>query len=341
MEKIIEPSKNGRIEYIDAMRGFAMLLVIYGHISLFVFKMGKGTLCFDVLTKFHVPLFFFICGLMSYQAYNLEIKKKVKNRIFGQLLPTIIVCLLYIYYINIPLETMFYDNFKSGYWFTFVLVELFLIYISIAYTFNKIKLPPQKQIIIFFLLIIITYIIKSFLFRIGIFQDNISNLMSLVLVFTNFPYFLFGVIVKMKFHEFKKLFSNNYVISFAIILFVVLFKFDNYGPSEFIQGFLGIIIVFRFFEYYNNIFSYNTKVGRFFIIIGKYTLEIYLLHYFIIKSLVISTEYFNCDIISKSWSIEFIFFSILSSLIAYSCLLIVKFIKISPLLYSLLFGFRK
>lgn len=45
-----------RVEYIDFMRGIAMLLVIYGHCS----EMNTAN---RFILSFHMPLFFFISGM--------------------------------------------------------------------------------------------------------------------------------------------------------------------------------------------------------------------------------------------------------------------------------------
>ena len=73
-----------RIEYIDAMRGFTMLLVVYSHILVFSYEntliydlhagglnligAGEGNaLTFNSLfVLFRMPLFFFISGFIIY-----------------------------------------------------------------------------------------------------------------------------------------------------------------------------------------------------------------------------------------------------------------------------------
>ena len=52
-----------RIEYIDMMKGFAMILVILGHISYIPYSLKI------LIYIFHIPLFFFLSG------FTLNIKK--------------------------------------------------------------------------------------------------------------------------------------------------------------------------------------------------------------------------------------------------------------------------
>ena len=52
-----------RIEYLDAIRGFTMLLVVYGHVKLFSFHFLGGSFnTFFVMIS--MPLFFFVSGFL-------------------------------------------------------------------------------------------------------------------------------------------------------------------------------------------------------------------------------------------------------------------------------------
>lgn len=55
-----------RIEYIDAMRGFTMILVVFAHISLYAYHEDIATFG-NVFVQFHMPLFFFISGFIFYK----------------------------------------------------------------------------------------------------------------------------------------------------------------------------------------------------------------------------------------------------------------------------------
>lgn len=60
MEK--EKCNINRILYLDYTRGFAILLVIIGHLIQFNFQSGVNNRLFDIIYSFHMPLFFFISG---------------------------------------------------------------------------------------------------------------------------------------------------------------------------------------------------------------------------------------------------------------------------------------
>lgn len=340
MDNNIGTIKKARIEYIDAMRGFAMFTVIYGHITLLVFHVK--TICFDIICSFHMPLFFFICGFMSYSSYTKQLmKKRIRNRILCQLLPTIIVATLYCLSFSIPFDTVITDIMKAGYWFTFVMVELFLFYMLYISITNRYKINITSQTLFLIFLILGSNIIKSLLFKYNIFTHPIALITSFPLIVIHLPYFIFGILAKMHFDLFLKILHHRYSILFALSAFIGLFFYDPFGRSAFIQGFLGIIIVYRFFEFYKIFFSNQTFIGRSLGYIGKYTLEIYLIHYFFIHSLKEYAQYVDINAIYSSWIVELIIFTIISIIILGLSLCTIKFTKISPILYSLLFGFKK
>ena len=60
-----------RLEYIDALRGFIMIIIIYWHINYFSFdilKVINDVNSFEnIFLPFGMPLFFFISGLFAYR----------------------------------------------------------------------------------------------------------------------------------------------------------------------------------------------------------------------------------------------------------------------------------
>lgn len=61
-----------RIGYIDALRGFLMLLVVWGHSVQFLFANFFDTITFKTVYAFHMPAFFFISGMLLHKG-NLNI----------------------------------------------------------------------------------------------------------------------------------------------------------------------------------------------------------------------------------------------------------------------------
>ena len=61
--------KTHRIEYIDALRGFTMLLVVYGHILVHCFDFDFTTepSFNSIISLIRMPIFFFISGFIMYK----------------------------------------------------------------------------------------------------------------------------------------------------------------------------------------------------------------------------------------------------------------------------------
>lgn len=55
-----------RIEYIDAMRGFTIILVVLHHLSFF-----SNSFVDSIFISFRMPLFFFISGFIGFKV-NME-----------------------------------------------------------------------------------------------------------------------------------------------------------------------------------------------------------------------------------------------------------------------------
>lgn len=56
---------NSRISYIDALRGFAIILVVIGHLVQNNYSDAYHNSIFNVIYSIHMPLFFFISGCVA------------------------------------------------------------------------------------------------------------------------------------------------------------------------------------------------------------------------------------------------------------------------------------
>lgn len=130
-----------RIDYIDSMRGFAIICVLIGHVLLFVIA-NKESFWFNLVDSFQMPLFFFISGLMAYSTRKNkqhEFWSKINGKFLNIFLPTIVTGGLYIIIFQCDLWAALVDQYKYGYWFTWVLFELFVIYYVIEMLVMRFK----------------------------------------------------------------------------------------------------------------------------------------------------------------------------------------------------------
>ena len=244
----MEKTNSRRIEYIDAMRGFTMMLVVYSHVILFILNTGVSDI--DVFfISFRMPLFFFISGLMAYSPfYHKDLyRKRVKNRIYGQLIPTFTVGILYALANNVAIIDFLLNEFKLGYWFTFCMFQIFLIYATLTFFLDKLSLSNTSKTIAYLILIILSYIIFALLkYKTNAFDSSALNFMSAKLTLRYIPFFFAGIICKTYFDFFCRLLDNNYVFSLIFILDIALFTVFGLTPLTFpILGLGGIVIVYK------------------------------------------------------------------------------------------------
>ena len=100
MENNISVKK--RINYIDALRGFTMLLVVYAHVAHFSFGVTSDNSVISALFRtFRMPMFFFISGYIAYRIesyWNIDTFKKImKKKVVIQIVPASLFFCVYHY----------------------------------------------------------------------------------------------------------------------------------------------------------------------------------------------------------------------------------------------------
>lgn len=341
----MEETTTKRIGYIDALRGMAMILVVYFHISAYGFCsyiMGYN----DIIERFRMPLFFFISGwLFKYiDRPTIEI---IKQKFMVQIVPTAFFLLLYLYVFDY-LSFASFGSDKKGYWFTYVLFEFFAIYLGLKTLFNKHNTPKGE---IFMMSGMLLLSISAFYYstcytryaeELGIWK-TILGLFSFV-KFKHIIFFWFGTFVKKHFNQFIQLTNKPHIFIFLLGLFVM----PNIYPAVFsingleyiaflLVGISGVIVIFTLFRFLSTISSnvcYHTSSILHFI--GRRTLDIYLIHYFFLPyhiekladSLNLQENSFLCMLISLPLALGVTAISLLVSYI----------IRLSPFLGKYLLG---
>lgn len=351
-----------RIEFIDAMRGLTMLLVVYSHIitvgyaETFSGDIGitpEGSLLTfnDLFVVFRMPLFFFISGFILYKqdfewsasASLTFIWKKAKV----QLIPTAFFMLLFVYMFDRSLVTSIYHPAKAGYWFTITLFEYFVIYVILRLICNKLGKRNGIDWLILCIAIVISFAATvRCLTIIGIADLKVIGLLGIEqLVY--FVFFTLGTLVRKHYSKIRKLADNKYVIGAALVAFFgfIIFKIKEganglgYSIGYMISRAIGLLLVFTFFMKNEGLFTQDTKLGRVLQYIGRRTLDIYLLHYFFLPRNLEMVGKFFAD--NPNPTIELFVSLALATLVIALCLLMSKIIRMSPFLAHWLFGVKE
>lgn len=332
------------------MRGFTMILVVVSHIIRFGYQLDTESFPTynSIFVKFRMPLFFFISGWVLYKVDRIwtrsEVNLFLKNKFRVQIISTTLFLLLYSYVFHQPLPDGLIDS-KLGYWFTYDLFCFFCFYTFSQLIFNKKAARGSDLITLFVMLLIFLMSYSHSIFDRTELTKNIFNYLSIG-KWRYYVFFVFGVYVKKYFNQFVVLTDNKYVIGSFIIMFVLLFNIEQHFSSSLfkksvfvIYGILGIVIVFTFFRKYQNSFKKETKLGYTLQYIGRRTLDIYLIHYFIVPRNLKNLA--SVFIQNNNPLIEFSVTLLLSLLVILVCLVISNIIRLSPFLSFYLLGTKK
>lgn len=345
---------NRRIEYLDALRGFTMILVILNHVAAYNLNIDvyqDGNFHF-YLRQFRMPLFFFVSGFVFYKANFFDDVKKIftflKKKISVQLISPFIFLLCYIWYRQLPMADSILSDTKVGYWFTFTLFNYFVIYIVLGQVLKAMKIKEDYRLLI---IIIIGLLLYNFGAR--YYVGKYCGIPTPILDFIGagrlhyFFFFILGITIRKNFSWFENKLDNSLLTAIAVTAFFAINIFVDYnGMNEFVSkniklllGVCGIIIVFSFFRKNETYFSQSNVVSKTLQFIGKRTLDIYLLHFFFLSYNLPYIFPFFAEHNLPVW--EFAVSLIMTFFIMAIFLLIGSVLRINPTMAHYLFGAKK
>ncbi len=330
-----------RIKYIDALRGFTMILVVVQHILVFTFGIQPYDTAFsNIFVTFRMPMFFFISGYIAYKAamvWNKQLYiKNIKKKAIVQLIPTAFFFILFCFCNYQNPVSFFIEYGLSGYWFTFVLFEMFIIFYSVSMLNKK-----------YFDSIVVALSVTGIIMLVFMKQDeNWWIWLSMKNLCKYFQFFALGLIAKKYNDKFLSIVKNDSFKALMIIVFIlciVLVTRTSWGTDSFIGKnvirsllirYSGLLVVFSFFVNKEKFFSKENKFNSCIQFIGKRTLDIYLIHYFLIPPLQDSmTAFINSSVIT-----EVVVSTLIALIVVGMSLLISEVIRSSNLLGHYLLG---
>lgn len=337
-----------RVEYIDALKGFAIFCVLWGH-SLQHLRNGYNFFdnqMFEFIYSFHMPLFFLISGFFFRSSIKMNLKDFLLKKSVQLVLPCVVWAL--IYYINsfstaiLNQDKPFLSNWLielknvlnpiNWIWF---LKELFISYFIIFVLLKLLKKEWLAFLVSISFVLIAPLCNKQRvllpLFWLGIYMKDNYQFLS--------KYAKQILIISGIFFAICLLFWNGnytmYVIGFPKLLNIktLSFDFSNMDISLFrlFIGICGSLFWFTLFEtkYKKNIFfDYLSKIGA-------NTLAIYVLQRLILE------EWINRIIDFPKmniWAYNLIVTPMISLVILIICNFLIKIVKKNRYVELLLFG---
>lgn len=307
-----------RLEYIDELKGLAILLVVMGHIMEFCLYSGKTSFLHDAIYSFHMPLFAFLSGLVFTSLIDgKKILNKLQKQSFRLIVPFLMMGLIYSHTL-FQGESFWFQPFKQGLWYLWFLWQSYLIthiynFVIIKQVWNKAKVCVLLDACWLIVIYVLTKLIM------GHWQQDVNNVIGSLHLLKLYPFFFIGVMLnryKLPPHNWKK---SKWLPDFSIIVWIVLLLEIKLIPSDYLYKLSYIIefsALYPIVFYFAKIGNAHYKVQKMFGAFGRYSLEVYMFHRFMTDTCDL---HFIGDYIHStgSYAIELLLVVPLSILISY------------------------
>lgn len=283
---------NGRLGYVDALRGFTMFLVVFNHVLYLSFDTQGQTFSSSFFALFRMPMFFFISGFVAYKAVDRWTMsftlQRTRQKLLVQTVPALFFFSLYtLCHGGNPLDCL--HNGFGGYWFTFVLLEMLITYFVLSliahYTHHRMLDIGMTAVAL-----VLCYL------SIGNRNDTaLEKVLSLESYLFFFLFFTLGIFCRRYYSSVISWLRKPW-LSATLLLCLIALCFTELHDGCHIAGRLGMLLhllcrvtgvmtLFMVFAHRQSYFDTNGRVATTFKFIGRRTLDIYLLHFFFLPDL--------------------------------------------------------
>lgn len=333
---------NERIQYVDAIRGVTMLIVVFQHIRAFSFGLYEDdSILSMVYLSFMLPMFFFISGFASYKKANSSIFVKIIEKFRQLVIPTIVFLFLHNYFPSYQERW----GFPGGYWFTYSLFWITTIYLILTKPIQRIS---NRKFFIILLGISLLFVFLRGYFG-SLLDSGWPTYLTTRKIFTYFIFFIIGAGCRHYIHKINDLFGKIWCRNILIILFLVIFTASVYisktlppAINAIFELFKDIISTVLFFMLFNITRKWwadkNHAVSRWLCFVGRRTLDLYMLHYFFLPNLIKYGFFFHS---TGNCVIELAVVGVLTILVTIVSLSVGQLIRLSPYLSYWILGTRR
>lgn len=313
-----------RLEWIDRMRGLAMLSVVIQHLS---FCYINNFVYYKLIAISNLAVFFFISAYLMERTANIT---TVKDGLIFLFKKTIQLMLpFFVWLLIIP------NYFFQPQWTTITIDEIinqfenpgqvgFLLTLY-GYCFLFVICKITKQVKFEWIIWILLFIIIFFCnYKWGFFHNATLYL----------PYFIAGILSS-RISNIEKFLKNGVLTSVSFLCIVLMLPFWTSGATSIVNITTKLLIApATIIITYNccTQLSWNKYFNQFILMCGKYSLAIYVTHWTFLK--ITETKF----TIIQNELIAFIPIFLYASLICFACVLIKKIISLCPIIDCLMYG---
>lgn len=327
------------------MRGFSMVLVVFGHVMI-SFGIGDDrTALSSLLITFRMPLFFFVSGFFSYRLRDWWKPKRVGDimlrKFNAQIITALIFFFLYQHLISHKPFTL--ERGFQSYWFTIVLFQMYTIYMILSVIGKIVR--KDLSIMAMVVLSISAVVVLIFFFH----ETRIAKIFGWYKLLYYFQFFTYGIICS-KYREgfFDLLRSNKFKTIIIILLLIFLWSwtyksfFASHKNYNFLDKFvatrfLALTVVLFMFQGNASRLSGNSFVARSLRYIGKRTLDLYYIHYFFLPNLMFMDKYLLGE---NMIAIQVLVVSVITVVVVALSLMVSAILRSSDTLKWFLFGVK-
>lgn len=279
-----------RLPYVDSLKGFAILLVVLGHVLQHYYS--DEILIVRIVYAFHIPMFMFMSGYVCYMKYEWSMVRRRAVQLLVPFFSSIILSYginvwlgtadetLPVYLWNVVLQP------DRGLWFLWALFFISILFIGCRRISQKLHLPEWPVFVLVAVLLNGMVIFGKF------------RLFGFHWIAWYFIYFYAGVVWR-KWNESRDdthRFDIRLLISCAMLflLMVCFFRMHNEAPTfyrwinlgplfpvayRFAIGLIGTLMVYEIFKLYYKSSLIQTILSK----MGGVTLGIYYIHFLILQ----------------------------------------------------------
>ncbi len=360
---------SSRLEWLDAMRGFTMLLVVAYHVAQFAFALPlKQSASMPFLVLVRMPLFFFVSGFLAYNPRATwkggNVFRAIGRKARVQLLPTVVFMGLYVVLMKSAswdtLLSMLKLPTKGGFWFTWALLLMFVIYyfaeaLFAFFCFAKQRIGMHFNVpnaVLYGMLLlwagsIFWYETAYLPAHFNYLKQPFWKWSSLVEVALYFHFFMFGNVVRRCWAQVQRLFDTSWFFPIVTVVAIICcgdaLKWHNLRMAwanlpRTVAMYSLLLMVVMAFRHYRHFFSSATRTGRALQYVGRRTLDIYLLHFFFLPHLPMVGQWMHK--VRPGFVVEQVLTLGVAVFVVAACCVVSHCLRVSPVLRYYLFGRR-
>ncbi len=348
------PPQKQRLEWLDAMRGFTMWLVVAYHVAQVAFGQNeKNSASLPFLVLFRMPLFFFVSGFVAYSArfeWGLpSVGRKLWRKTMVQVFPALVFMSVFVIlrmkqpYLE-GMGLLIKSSTKGGYWFTWVLLQMYLLYYVCLFPLRTQKRRTVAVALLWGLSVFAystLYMPKVFTYH----KDPFFQYSSMVETIRFMQFFLLGNLFHRLWPQIQQCFQSKWCMAVIVVVAFFccadIFRWHHLRliwtnlPRTLAMYSLMIMVVHTFW-YYRDHFTKASWVGRTLQYVGTRTLDIYLLHFILMPSLPEVGKWLNAH--TPNFLVEILCSMTVAIPVIACCCLVSHVLRVSPFLRFYLFG---